>query len=400
MTRGGRVAVILLLVFALLAAIGAGAYVFLRPYLRYRAAVQAQLSGDYDRAMKLYAELGDYKDSAQRAADSVIEKAVDQINKGGYEDALTVLEAQEGYEEEKAKCYYSLAVLAHNEGNLDKAWAYIEKLKAVAPDYPELPTLEKSCYYASGLNCYHTGAEETRSQQRIEQYKQAVHYFQLSENYENSEDWIVKCKYLIALEESEMADASGAVATHLQNAIDYFSEIVEYQDSAARLQECEFRYAVYYLEEVGVEQDTAMGYLEDLAESGYPGAQELYDRVTGAGFSFFVTVGPAADDPLPEEESDLTQLYIHFSVSARSSDGVVVPVLLHVLLPDDTPGSAFLNPDGESDGTVAWKDIFPTECKRSGPVVMSLYDIQRSDLPVVTDSFEYVYVPAEEGQGN
>jgi hypothetical protein len=311
-----------------------------------------------------------------------------------------VLEAEEGYVEEKAKCYYSLAVLAHNEGDLDKAWAYVEKLKAVAPDYPELPTLEQSCYYASGLKCYHAGGEESRSQQRIEQYKQAIHYFSLSGNYENSEEWIVKCKYLIAMEERGMADTSGSMPVHLQNAIDYFSEIVEYQDSTVRLQECEFRYAVYYLEEMGVEQDTAMAYLEELAESGYPGARELYDRVTGSGFSFFVTVGPTAGDPLPEEESDLTQLYIHFSVSARSSDGVVVPVLLYVVLPDGTPGSVFLNPDGESDGTIAWKDIFPTECEESGTVVMSLYDIQRSDLPVATDSFEYVYVPAGEGQGN
>ena len=396
-SRGGRVATILLVIFALLAAIGAAAYSFLRPYLRYRAAVEAQLSGDYDTALKLYEELGDYKDSAQRITQSELGQAVAEINRGNYQTALDMLEGMENVDEEKAKCYYSLAVLAHNDGELEKAWGCIEQLKAVQPDYPELPTLEKSCYYAEGLNCFHAAEEETRLQAKLEQYRQAIQYFNLADDYERSREWTQECKYQSAAANRELANDFGLIDEYLGKAIDGFSELEDYKDSRDRLLESKMYYALYHLDTRGEESnDLAMDYLTELIEAGYPGAQELFDRINGSGFAF--TVIMLDDNQVVTETNDLSQLRIAYEITARNTEGEPVPVLLHCTLPDGTTGSAFLNQNGESSGWVAWADIFPVECTEGGEIRLELYDLGRSAGPVESFTLEYRLEPPAPGE--
>ena len=397
--RGGRVVLILAAILAFLALVGAGAYAYLRPYLRYRSALQAQMSGDYETARKLYEELGDYKDSAKRATDSLVGQAVAELDKGNYQTALDTLEPLEGYTEEKAKCYYSLAVLAHNDGELEKAWGYIEKLEATDPDYPQLPVLKRSCYYAEGVKLLQSAQSEDRIQARVEQRNQAMQYFTLAEDYEKSADWIQECKYLLAIDYRELADALGMGNDYLDKAMDYFAQQPDYKDSGDRLMECRMYYASYHLEFMGDRDPVAIGYLEELADAGYPGAQELYDRIMGVGFAFTVTETPDSPEDV-QESQDLTKLYIVYEITARTTDGEPVPVLLHCRFPDGTPATAFLNGDGQASGQVPWGEVFPTECAQEGEILLELYDMGNSSEAVESFSFHYSPAPPAPTEGS
>ena len=395
--RGGRLTVILLLVLAVLAVAAFAAATLAGPYLRYRAALGAQQSGDYEQAQKLFEELDDYRDSAERAAQSVAAQAVEKMNEGEFEEALAILEDLKGFDGEKAKCLYSIAVLAHNDGQLDKAWDYIRRLEDLDPDYPDLPLLRRSCNYARGIQICASAAAEYRSQTRIEQFNQAIQYFELAEGYEKSAEKILYCRYEIAAEEVRYAETSGSALVHLERAVEGFAALGDYQDAADRVLDCKYAYVYCAFKELGdFDDEKALAYLEELRAANYPGAEELNEGLTEA-FELYVVIPSysSVDPSLPVTSFTGIKIWVE-----QPPLRAWMPLMLYCTFPDGNSGIGYVSPDGETTRILAWEDYLPTDCAASGTVRLVLYNAAKDYRePLAECSFEYTAPtpPAEGG---
>lgn len=388
-SHAGRTAAIILAVLLFAAAGAFCTFRYLMPFLRYREALTEQSKGNYDRAMELFAELGEYKDSPEQITQTIAKRAFDMMGEGKYEEALAVFDTLEGYESSAADCIYSMGVLAFNDGRLDEAMDCVERLQERFPDYEKLPELRQYCMYSLGNRAAAQAAEQETADGRIKGYEEAIEYFTQA-NYEDSADRITECRYRIAIEYMGL-DA-------LTEAIEAFEQLAGYKQSDDFRKDCMFRYAQAHLENV---DEVTMAYLETLAGEGYDGAQALLDRLNGDGFYFRLTEG-SQDIPgalVTDTVDDLSQLYIHYSVDYVDEDGAVL-VLLCYTLPDGTSGRGLLNRNRESRGVVGWTEFpFPTDCKTGGMVRLEFYDSMRGDdaEPLEVITFTYNWQEKEEG---
>ena len=388
-SHAGRTVAIILAVLLFLGAGAFGTYRYLMPYLRYREAVTEQSNGNYDRAVELFEELGEYKDSPERITKTIAQRAFDLMAEGKYPEALAVFDTLEGYEKNAADCVYSMGVLAFNNGELEKAMGYARQLEERDPDYEKLPELQQFCMYSLGNRTAAEAGEAETSDERIALYQQAIGYY-TEADYEDSADRITECRYRIAIEYMGL-DA-------LTEAIEAFEQLAGYKQSDDFRKDCMFRYAQAHLENV---DEVTMAYLETLAGEGYDGAQALLDRLNGDGFYFRLTEG-SQDIPgalVTDTVEDLSQLYIHYSVDYVDEDGAVL-VLLCYTLPDGTSGRGLLNRNRESRGVVGWTEFpFPADCRISGTVRLEFYDSMRGDdaEPLEVITFTYNRQEKEEG---
>ena len=355
---------------------------FLMPYLRYRNALTAQSAGDYQTAVAIFEDLGDYKDSADRINQIALQKVRAAMSAQDYAGALQLLEpirSLEGAEALRADCIYSLGVLAFNDGDLDRAQAYVDQLAAEYPEYDGLPTLRQYCSYSLGNRRAGEAAELTDPNERIQAYEDAISRFTEAGDYSDSADRILECRFRIGVEQMN--------AEQFPAAIDTFTQLGDYKQSREYRSDCMFRYAQTHLD--GTDQ-TAIDYLETLSAEGYEGAQELLDRLNGIGFRFNLSLSAAASDAEVSVVANLSSLYIHYEV-ARSS-GSAVLILARYTMPDGRQGRAILNSDGSASGMKPWAAIFPTDCSTSGYVRVEFFDSERGEVePLQAISFEYRY---------
>ena len=142
----------------------------------------------------------------------------------------------------------------------------------------------------------------------------------------------------------------------------------------------------------------APAYLEELAAAGYPGAQELLDRLNGVGFSFEIKL-EGAEGTSPGTATELSKIAVSYSVELRDTDGAVL-VLARCTLPDGTVGRGLLNANHESSGLKRWTDFpFPTGCTKSGTVTLEFYDAARGETEealLETLQIPFAYEPPTE----
>ena len=361
--KGGKIAA-LVLAALLLCCLGIFAAVqFLMPWLRYREALGERSAGRYDRAVDLFRELGDYKDSPAQIDATLARQAVALMNEGKYQQALELLEPLQGYDNYKADCLYSLGVLAYNDKELEKAMGYVEQLRQRFPDYARGAELAQYCHYSLGCSDMEK-AQNLEPFLRIGWYSSAKEHFEKAGDYGDSAAKIQECDYQMAL-----ADAEQGL---LQKAIDAFTDM-NYKDAPSQRLRCMYEYAAQHLESA---DPTSLAYLQELVEAQYPGAQALLDRFNGRGFRFWVTEGPEGEESISELH-DLSQLYIHYEVEQQEGDGAALVLLLYTL-PDGREGRAMLNNDRSASGSRAWTEIpFPSHLSKNGPIVLRFYDAAR-----------------------
>ena len=360
---------------------------FLMPYLRYRNAVSAQSSGDYQTAVAIFEDLGDYKDSTARLDQIALQKVRAAMSSQDYAGALQLLEpirAVEGAEALRADCIYSLGVLAYNNGELDTAWSYVEQLEKEYPNYEGLPTLRQYCDYSFGNRCAGEAAELSEPGERIQAYEEAIRWFTEAGDYSDSADRILECRFRIGMEQMNQND--------LPAAIDTFTQLGDYKEASQYRSDCMFSYAQSHLENT---DQTTMDYLATLVAEGYEGAQELLDRLSGVGYRFNLSLSEAVSNAKVSIVTDLNGLFIHYEVDHSAGSGGAVLILARYTLPDGRQGRGILNSDGSAVGTKSWGSAFPTECKTSGEVKIEFFDSERGEVePLETITFEYQYQPS------
>ena len=388
-SHAGRNAAI---VFAVLLFLVLGAFCawrYLMPYLRYREALRERAAGNYDKAVTLFEDLKLYRDSPEQITRTLSRKAAALMGEGKYAEAMEILETLEGSEDQIADCLYSLGVLAYNDKDFETALSYVEQLRARFPDYDKTETLAQYCWYSLGQRTEIDAGAMANTKLMIEQYRKAIEYFTQANGYEDSAERITACEY-------QIADAY-RFGGELQAAIAAYEALGGYSDAPTRRQDCMFEYVQQHIDDY-LQDSCASDYLTELAEAGYPGAQELLDRLNGEGFHFQVDLSES-DGPDPETARDLSKVTISWSVERRDGDGAVL-VLVRYRLPDGAVGRSLLNMDRSASGVKSWTEIpFPTNCFVSGMVTLDFYDAARGeteDALLDTISFRYSFRAGEE----
>ena len=108
----------------LIAGGGVAAFFLTAPMRNYNKAMELKESGDYQAASDMFAELGDYEDSAAQITDCSYLSAKRLVDEGKYDEAKTALEKLGDYKDCKeliTKCDYEKAVALLNEQKYTEA---------------------------------------------------------------------------------------------------------------------------------------------------------------------------------------------------------------------------------------------------------------------------------------
>ncbi|MBR4193181.1 MAG: tetratricopeptide repeat protein [Oscillospiraceae bacterium] len=378
--RAGRIAA---LVLALLLCLGIGAFCavrYLKPWLRYREALQEQAAGNYEQAAAIFKDLGDYRDSPEQIRQSLLRKGLSLMNREKYQQAMEIFESVDRQEPHIADCLYAMGVLAYNDKDPETALEYVEQLRDRFPDYEKTGQLAQYCYYSLGARSAEA-AGQSGGLEQINAYQTAIDWFVQASDYEDSGERIRECQYRIARAYWEQGDQVEAVLR--------LDGIQDYKDAAELRHEWMYDYLRDNLDTYPYSA-VAPDWLNELVEIDYPGAWELYNTINEAACSFYIV--DAEGVRLQEAVHDLSEVYIAYYVEPDLRFGAV-PVLACYELPDGREGAAFLNEDHSAEGRRAWKDIpFLTDCETDGTVSLRFYDarVGESGTPLAELNFSYV----------
>lgn len=144
-----RGAVIAAVIAVVVIGAGAAAYQpYIKPYIEYSGAVKAMNAGSYEEAAADFAALGDYKDSAEKAAGACIALAESRMSEGDFDGALEVLDTvsdSENAQELRNQCLFGKADKLEQSGDYGAA----AEIFAQLGDYSAA-----SERYASALTAY------------------------------------------------------------------------------------------------------------------------------------------------------------------------------------------------------------------------------------------------------
>ena len=390
-SHAGRNAAILAAALLLLFLGAFCAYRFLMPWLRYREAVSARSAGDFDKAVTLFTELGDYRDSQEQIRQTLSRKAAELMEAGKYREAMELYEIlKDGGR--TADCLYALGVLAYNDKDLDTALNYVEQLRSRFPDYEKTEELAQYCYYSLGSRSASEAAALREPFLRRQGWKQARDYFAKADGYEDSGQRMLECDYQIALSYIDEND--------LEKAVECLEALGDYADAEELKQVCMYDYLQANLSNYYFDSGYMRQWLEQLVNAGYPGAEELSDRLNGIGCYFAIQYGNRVlADGEKLEAPDLRGVSLYYCVEPKDEEGPIL-VLARYTLPDGVEGRALLNEDRSAEGVRFWKDIPFPAATQDGKVTLRFYDaaLGESGIPLEVLSFLFEQKQGETGE--
>lgn len=149
----------------------------------YTSANQLMSEGKYSDAVNVYAELGDYEDSAEKLKAAKYAQASQLEKEEKYEEAKVLYAELQNYEDSMAKvssCTYNIAINALDSGKYDDAKALFESI----PDYADSKDKALECVYRKGI-----------SYVEQKKYAEGIEIFQGLEDYSDSKAKILDAKY-------------------------------------------------------------------------------------------------------------------------------------------------------------------------------------------------------------
>ncbi len=354
---------------------------WLLPFLHYRQAMEARSAGDYDGAVAILRDLGDYRDSPEQVNETLARKAAQLMAAGEYQQALELYTAIGGHEDRIADCIYSLGVVAYNDGDPEKALDYVNQLRERFPDYENTEQLAQYCSYSLGNRAMEAAAGETEPLEAIHGYEAAEARFAEAGSYEDSDARAMECEYQIAKREIALG--------RLPEAAERLRTLADYKDADSLRLDTMMSYVLEHSDEYSYSAFLP-SWLNELSEREYPGAAELLARLSGQGFNIELQYQDA--EVFPDAAGDLSKIRIAYQVTA-TDQGEPVLVLVRYTLPDGRVGRGLLNPARNRQGSIGWTQIpFPADCTVSGAVELSFYDAElgESGVPLLSTDFQYV----------
>ncbi len=180
----------------------------------YNSAAELVAEQKYAKAVAIYAELGDYEDSAEKLKATKYAYASKLEAEEKYEEAKKLYSELENYEDSMAKvssCTYNMAVLSLAAGKFDEAKALFEAI----PDYADSKDKVLECSYQKAIAFV---AEK--------KYDEAIKLFEGLADYSESKAKILDAKYKYVNE--NLSKDNKITLAYLEDLIE-----ARYQDSVA-----------------------------------------------------------------------------------------------------------------------------------------------------------------------
>ena len=239
------------------------------PNNKYQQAVVLRENGQYEEAIAVFAELGNYSDAAQQLSETKYQQAMALRENGQYDDAIAAFAELDDYSDSKKQINetkYQQAVALRENGQYEDActifWSIADysdaKTQFSETKYQQAVSLRKARKYESAiavfasLNDYRdaeTQIEEMKQekyQQAVTlrengQYDEAIAVFAELGDYSDAAQQLSKTKYqqAVALREEGQYDEAIAV----------FAELGDYSDAAQQLSKTKYQQAVALREE-------------------------------------------------------------------------------------------------------------------------------------------------------
>ena len=203
------------------------------PSVRYKNACKSLEAGEYDAAYEIFISLGNYRDSAEKAVDTMYQKGIFCVNGGSYADAMEAFDLVSGYRDSDL-----LAIYCGLGANYQKGTEYLlsgqyEQAYLIFKQLSDSYNFRDSARSAAGIG-YELGIRCYQKQK----YEEAYSYFQCDPLYRNSQSRANECLYQYA--------GQCLAKKAYSEAIEAYQKLIGsgYKDTASRLEEAKYRYAV------------------------------------------------------------------------------------------------------------------------------------------------------------
>lgn len=221
-----------------------------QPSVKYKKASKAYSSGDYEKAIEIYTELGNYEDSTELLNNAIVAnryvEAVELFDNAKYDEAISKFETIVEYEDSAEminKCKYQKALICKENGEFIEA-SVLFKDSGYYEDSVNLidemgTSLTEEGKYADAVTVF---SNSTTTNNQYEKYSSGMidfenkNYSDASDNFKLAGDlYDAKEKY----KESVYNDASSKFdAKNYQDAKVLYTRVGDYKDASDNVEVC------------------------------------------------------------------------------------------------------------------------------------------------------------------
>ena len=326
---------------------------------------------DYDKIESAIDEVAakitaDYKDSKDMALESRYRKGLNLIEKGKYDDAMTVFDQIGDYKESKSmvsESKYKKGLALLEKKQYDDATDIFELLG----DYKDSSDMAHEAQYQKGLALIED-----------ENYYEAMTIFEQLGNYKESNEKYRYSYYYYGL--SLLYD------NDYETAITVFETLGKYKKSKSNLLQAKYGYVKKHLD---YDNMTTFEYLKELKSANYKDSKKLYNnlyawKITNAYFNC-----DSNDTTSYQSLSKYDPVYCHFTVEGGPPNGSTY-VYCVTKYPDGQLSDKNKSNSPATNGSrFSWgwsNGIYPyyPEWSETGTLVMTFYDSSNNNIGKAT----------------
>ncbi|MFD2746899.1 tol-pal system YbgF family protein [Paenibacillus yanchengensis] len=185
--HSSRTIIITSSIIILLIGVSIGA-VFAIPYLRYNHAESQLNKNEFDKAIKGFAALKDFKDSTQMLNEAIYLKGRSYLDNKDYKQAIDVFSGINEFMDSSElimEAKYLTAKQEREDNNLESARLILEEIK----NYKDSSQLLKKSYYQEALSVYENG-----------DFKEAKELFESLGGYNDSKTYLTNISFMETLQ--------------------------------------------------------------------------------------------------------------------------------------------------------------------------------------------------------
>ncbi len=289
--KAEKITLIVLASLVAVAALAVASKLYFIPQIKYSKAEKALEAQSFDDAYSTFTELGDYKDSADKAKETIYRKALFLMDSGDYMEAVSefnkVLSEYPDGKDMKNECQYLYGEQLIEEKKYDEAYTVFRTISS----YKDSRVRANEAKYLYAVACFDAG-----------DYENAYDAFFLAKSHEGAFEKYQEAAYLYAAERAENSDWKKASALYKElkdykdsqekftetcyqygleqlssksykAAVDAFSALGDYQESKTKLIEAKYGYVETHKSN---SDSVTYSYLKDLTAINYKDSKEIY----------------------------------------------------------------------------------------------------------------------------
>lgn len=296
----------------------------------YREAKARYEAKDYDGAITLFTNLGDYSDSKDWIPKTKYAKAADCFENKDYAKAADLFKELGNYEDSKDRMNeskYQMAEVAYADKDYKTAY---EGYEALGSSYKDARDKAKDAKYLYACECL-----------TVKKYKDASDLFNVLKDYKDGQDKFNESTYAYAKEcfESKKYEAArtyfakvkgyedadtlwnessynGGIACinskDYKKAVTFLSDVTGYSDAKTKINEAKYAYVKAHKNNTDT---TTYSYLKDLKAAGYSDSKTIYNDLYDWKVSVVTNTSESNKTTNSSSISKYSTVYVHIELS-------------------------------------------------------------------------------------